>query len=151
MSEFWQLLFHSYISTVLSLWASFISTIKDLSNVLFWLFLCDTHIWILLLDITFEVMTWDAHTVEIVDTDLKHVSFLFVENRPSRFPSLQVRPIRSSQRGHSLSVSPCSREPWLHEGFAERAQPAVDRAEAQDVGWSDLLQACVLSHRTTAY
>lgn len=75
----------------------------------------------------------------------------FVGNRSSRFPGLQVRSIWPSQRGHSLSVSPRSREPRLHEGIPEGAQPAVEGAETQGAGGADLLQARLLSRRTTAY
>lgn len=76
---------------------------------------------------------------------------LFFENRSSGFPGLQVRSIRPRQRGHAVSVAPRSGEPRLHEGIAERAQPAVDRAETQSAGWTDCIQTCVLSHLTTTY
>ncbi|XP_031711511.1 proline dehydrogenase 1, mitochondrial isoform X2 [Anarrhichthys ocellatus] len=69
--------------------------------------------------------------------------------KSSRLPRLQVRSIWPSQRGHSLFVSPCSREPWLHEGIPERAQPAVDGAQTQSAVRTGFLQARLLSHRTT--
>jgi len=87
-----------------------------------------------------------------VDVDLKHASLPYVENRSSGFPRLQVRSIWPGQRGHPISVSPRSREPWLHEGIPEGAQPAVDGAAAPGSGWADVLQARLLSEgpqRTT--
>lgn len=79
---------------------------------------------------------------------IKTVVCAFAGNRSSGFPGLQVRPLRPGERSHPLSVSPRSREPRLHEGVSERAQPAVDGTQTQNPGWSDYLQARLLSEQT---
>lgn len=70
------------------------------------------------------------------------------ENRPGWIPSVQIRPLRPSQRGHPLPVSPCPGEQGLHEGIPEGAQPAVEGTQTQAAQWTDPLQACVLTELT---